>query len=248
MKPSPHAPGLFDAFTGPVKPPSSPGLDPFLGSKVSRAMWRACMMDPNWNERGGGKSKRGADKHYKTADVRKIRQCILGSGLWMPYPDAHLFMWYTDNFLLDALWLTNELGFTYKRTFQWGKIRGLPMALDFDTGLACVPHDGELETRDGIGQYARGAHEGMIFATRGRGMSPSVYRERKDIPSLVLAPHVMRGGKRVHSAKPDAFYELVEARSHGPYLEMFARRGRPGWQSWGDEAPEEAEDAATTHP
>lgn len=38
-----------------------------------------------------------------------------------------------------------------------------------------------------------------------------------------------------HSEKPDEFYELVEAVSPGPYLEMFARRDRQGWSVWGDE-------------
>lgn len=39
-----------------------------------------------------------------------------------------------------------------------------------------------------------------------------------------------------HSAKPDAFYDLVEQISPGPYLEMFSRRARLGWDTWGDEA------------
>lgn len=39
-----------------------------------------------------------------------------------------------------------------------------------------------------------------------------------------------------HSAKPDAFLDLVEQVSPGPYLEMFARRGRLGWDYWGDES------------
>jgi len=38
-----------------------------------------------------------------------------------------------------------------------------------------------------------------------------------------------------HSAKPEGFQTLVESVSPGPYLEMFARRKRPGWQSWGNE-------------
>jgi len=41
-----------------------------------------------------------------------------------------------------------------------------------------------------------------------------------------------------HSEKPDAFYDLVEQCSPGPYLEMYARRSREGWDAWGDEAPE----------
>jgi N6-adenosine-specific RNA methylase IME4 len=38
-----------------------------------------------------------------------------------------------------------------------------------------------------------------------------------------------------HSEKPEAFQTLVESVSPGPYLEMFARRKRPGWHSWGNE-------------
>ena len=41
-----------------------------------------------------------------------------------------------------------------------------------------------------------------------------------------------------HSAKPDAFYDLVESVSPGPYLELFARRQRLGWDTWGEEALE----------
>lgn len=38
-----------------------------------------------------------------------------------------------------------------------------------------------------------------------------------------------------HSEKPDAFFDLVERLSPGPYLEMYARRRRLGWSAWGDE-------------
>ena len=41
-----------------------------------------------------------------------------------------------------------------------------------------------------------------------------------------------------HSAKPDAFIDIVEQVSPGPYLEMFARRQRLGWDTWGNEALE----------
>jgi N6-adenosine-specific RNA methylase IME4 len=40
-----------------------------------------------------------------------------------------------------------------------------------------------------------------------------------------------------HSEKPEEFYAMVEQVSPGPYLEMFARRSRIGWDVWGDEAP-----------
>jgi len=38
-----------------------------------------------------------------------------------------------------------------------------------------------------------------------------------------------------HSAKPEAFQDMVETVSPGPYLELFARRARPGWTVWGNE-------------
>ncbi len=39
-----------------------------------------------------------------------------------------------------------------------------------------------------------------------------------------------------HSAKPEAFYDLVEQVSPGPFVEMFSRRARLGWDTWGNEA------------
>lgn len=43
-----------------------------------------------------------------------------------------------------------------------------------------------------------------------------------------------------HSAKPEAFLDIVEQVSPGPYLELFARRARFGWDYWGDESLETA--------
>lgn len=41
-----------------------------------------------------------------------------------------------------------------------------------------------------------------------------------------------------HSEKPNDFYSLVESMSPGPYLELFARRCRPGWTCMGNEVGE----------
>ena len=54
-------------------------------------------------------------------------------------------------------------------------------------------------------------------------------------PSLIEAP------VREHSRKPDVFYEMIEAYFPNlPKIELFARRARPGWVCWGNEAPAEA--------
>jgi N6-adenosine-specific RNA methylase IME4 len=39
-----------------------------------------------------------------------------------------------------------------------------------------------------------------------------------------------------HSAKSELFLDLIEQISPPPYLEMFARRNRIGWDTWGNEA------------
>jgi N6-adenosine-specific RNA methylase IME4 len=78
----------------------------------------------------------------------------------------------------------------------------------------------------GIGHYFRGETEHVLFCTRGRLPIAPQNRER----NYFDAP---RGR---HSAKPDAFFDLVERVSPGPYLSVFERRQRLGWDTWGDEA------------
>lgn len=38
-----------------------------------------------------------------------------------------------------------------------------------------------------------------------------------------------------HSTKPEELQTIAEQVSPGPYLELFARRKRPGWAAWGNE-------------
>lgn len=75
----------------------------------------------------------------------------------------------------------------------------------------------------GVGHYLRNNTEHCILATRGDAMTP----EEKPLSTWYVWP---RGP---HSAKPDAFMDLVEQVSPGPYVELFCRRPRFGWDSWG---------------
>ncbi len=76
----------------------------------------------------------------------------------------------------------------------------------------------------GMGNYFRSFTEHVLFATKGK--HPTL---RNDCPNWFVA------GRQRHSQKPDSFYDLVESSSPGPYMEMFARRRRFGWASWGNE-------------
>ena len=79
----------------------------------------------------------------------------------------------------------------------------------------------------GMGNYFRGQTEHVLFGIRG-----SQPLQRKDASTVFEAPR----GPDGHSSKPDAFYELAESCSPGPYLEMFGRRERSGWTVWGEHA------------
>ncbi len=161
------------------------------------------LLDPPWPESGGGKIRRGAERHYPLMKVRDMPATILGSGLWRPAEHAHVWLWTTNTYLPDALWLLGRLGARYRTNVVW------------------------VKQRPGIGQYFRGKHELLLFATIGNGKHPSVYSGRRDLPSEFHA------NRTRHSVKPPESYELIEARSVGLRVEFFARTARPGWTAWG---------------
>lgn len=196
-------------------------------------LFRTTLIDPPWPERGGGKVKRGADRHYDLLDkpgcttVPNILSVIRQSPLWRPTGDAgHLWCWVTDNYLIAGLWLIAQLGFKFKRTFQWVKTD--------DDADDVDEEDTDDDLHAGIGQYARGCHEMLLFCVAGSGKSPLVYQDNRSVKSVIYAPRERdAAGKVVHSRKPLRSYERIEQRSKGPYAELFARRDRDGWSSWG---------------
>ena len=124
---------------------------------------------------------------------------------------AHLYLWVPNALLPDGLAVMRAWGFEYKSNLVWHKIR-------------C---DGGSDGR-GVGFYFRNVTELLLFGTRGRN-------------ARTLAPgrrqvNLLAARKREHSRKPDEFYDVIEACSPGPRLEMFARGHRRGWASWGNQA------------
>lgn len=59
----------------------------------------------------------------------------------------------------------------------------------------------------------------------------------KRLPSAVIRT----AHTKEHSRKPDIFIDLIEQVSPGPYVELFARRHRLGWDVWGDQSANTAE-------
>ncbi len=87
-----------------------------------------------------------------------------------------------------------------------------------------------------VGSVAPSATEFLLHARCGR---PVVART---FPSSVIV--TPRPSARRHSVKPECFMDYIEAASPAPRLEMFARRQRLGWDTWGNEALNHVELAA----
>lgn len=124
--------------------------------------------------------------------------------------DAHLYLWTTNSFLVEAHELMAAWGFAQKTVLTWVKMRG----------------DGSGPSAR-MGYYFRGATEHVLFGVRGR---LRLTTGKAVVPNVLFTPRVLK-----HSLKPQQFFELVERVSPGPYLEMFARQPRMGWSVWGDE-------------
>ena len=107
----------------------------------------------------------------------------------------------------------NQWGFKYLTGFPWIK------AKDVSTDLW-----GKLKfrIRYGIGYWVAGYSELVLIGKRGKPNLPS-----KNFCGL-LSPNV------THSKKPNSLYEYAES-LEGPYLELFARRVRKGWDAFGNE-------------
>lgn len=130
--------------------------------------------------------------------------------------DCALFLWRVAAMQHEALDVMRAWGFVLKTEIVWvKKARG-------------------GQTWNGMGWTVRAAHETCLIGTRGRPV-----RRSKATPSVFEAV----AWRRRHSEKPAIFYDIIERLFPGPYVELFARRRRPGWISVGDQLPAARDEA-----
>ena len=127
--------------------------------------------------------------------------------------DCALFMWVVWPTLPDAIDVLRAWGFEYKTcAFTWMKANQYKLfALEEDVYM-------------GLGYWTRANSEVCLLGTRGKPKR--------------IAPNVRQGiiePRREHSRKPDCVHERIESLVKGPYLELFARTRRHGWDAWGNE-------------
>jgi N6-adenosine-specific RNA methylase IME4 len=122
--------------------------------------------------------------------------------------DAALYLWTVNAYVEQVYDVARAWGFKPSTLCVWSK----------------APMGGGLGGTFGI------STEYFLYARRG---SPP---ERRTTGTCFTWKRHYVNGKPSHSAKPDAFYDLTESVSDGPYLELFARRARLGWDYWGNES------------
>ena len=118
--------------------------------------------------------------------------------------------WITEKDAILLLWCTHP----YSTAIPWVKARWDEKQQRFIYQI-------------GGGKTTRSCSEEILVCTKGKGASLVVDR---GISGAIIAP------KTGHSVKPIEQYLIAERMvPGGPYLEMYARAWRPGWDAWGDE-------------
>lgn len=181
--------------------------------RIGNAKFKTILADPPWrfqNQTGKVAPEHRRLNRYGTMTLDDIKGLPVAD---VVEDTAHLYLWVPNALLPEGLDVLRAWGFEYKSNLVWHKIR----------------KDGEPDGR-GVGFYFRNTTELVLFGVRGKN-------------ARTLAPgrrqvNIIKSMKREHSRKPDEMYDLVEACSPGPFLEMFARGSRPGWTTWGNQADE----------
>jgi N6-adenosine-specific RNA methylase IME4 len=177
-------------------------------SEFPSGRYRVIYADPPWSFKtysDKGKS-RSAERHYSCMSLDDIKALPVGQ---IADNDCTLVLWTTVPHLQQAFEVIEAWGFSYKCGAVWVK----------------PTRDGK-RWRMGTGYWFRGNPEHLLVATRGR--SKPTKRGAGGV-GLIVAP------RRDHSRKPDEVYERIERLVAGPYIELFARQKRPGWDAWGNE-------------
>jgi N6-adenosine-specific RNA methylase IME4 len=185
---------------------STPAED--LSQKITKK-YSTILADPPWqfqNRTGKVAPEHKRLLRYPTMQLQEIFELPV---VKLATAQSHLYLWVPNALLQEGLEVMKAWGFTYKSNLVWYKIR----------------KDGGPDGR-GVGFYFRNVTELVLFGVRGNIRTLQPGRSQVNIVAT---------RKREHSRKPDELYNIIEACSPGPYLELFARFSRRGWDQWGNE-------------
>ncbi len=195
-----------------TKPSSGQNPEEDLLSKIGEK-YATILADPPWqfqNRTGKVAPEHKRLLRYPTMELDEILALPVSQ---LASVQSHLYLWVPNALLQEGLRVMEAWGFTYKSNIVWYKIR----------------KDGGPDGR-GVGFYFRNVTELVLFGVRGN---------MRTLPPGRTQVNIFSTRKREHSRKPDEIYDIIEACSPGPYLEIFARFKRRGWKQWGNEDVEE---------
>ncbi len=184
--------------------------------------YKTIYADPPWqfaNRTGKMAPEHKRLNRYSTMKLHDIEQLPVSE---ITDEKSHLYLWVPNALLPEGLEVMRAWGFEYKTNLVWEKVR----------------KDGEPDGR-GVGFYFRNTTELLLFGIKG-GNNRTQQAGRTQV-------NLIRSMKREHSRKPDEFVSLVESCSAAPYLELFARGNREGWDMWGNQATDEYEPDWSTY-
>lgn len=172
--------------------------------------YKTILADPPWrfmNSTGKVAPEHKRLSRYSTLSLQEILDIPVNS---IAEENSHLYLWVPNALLAEGLETMRKWGFTYKTNIVWYKVR----------------KDGGPDGR-GVGFYFRNVTELVLFGIKGKIRTLKPGRTQVNIIST---------RKREHSRKPDELFPIIEKCSPGPYLEMFARGNRKGWNVWGNQS------------
>lgn len=136
--------------------------------QIAGKKYKTIYADPPWNERGAGKIKRGADRHYPLMSTKDIIALPVNE---IADDNCHLYLWVTNNFLQDGLKVMGAWGFRYVTTITW------------------------LKDKMGLGQYFRGITEHCLFGVKGNLPYKVIDDKRQQGLTGFMAPRTIHSQK-----------------------------------------------------
>ena len=184
--------------------------------QLSMFGYRVILADPAWafeNYSEAGEG-RNANQHYPTMTPDQVADLPVGH---LAARDCALFLWVTDPLLDRGIEVLKHWGFRYTTVaFTWAKRTSTDASWHMGTGY-----------------YTRANPESCLLGIAGEMGLPT----SRAVRQLIVEP------VREHSRKPDRIRPDIEALFDGPYVELFARSQRDGWDCWGNETGRFAEAA-----
>lgn len=200
--------------------------------------------DPCWNFNDSLKMsdvKRGASSQYKTLSVTDIKNLKVAE---LSADDAILVLWVPSSLLQEGLDTMKAWGFEFKQTLPWIKLnKNYTLTLfkslkdifsknkkDIIKELFSFNFEDLLSF--GMGRLFRQSHEIALIGIKGKIYSKLKNKSQRS---------VIFGINFRHSQKPEVLQDKLELMfpsvDGNKYLELFARRARPGWTCLGNEVP-----------